>query len=66
VKLDACCLKLIAFRKDRMKDAETEHHEAYMWVKGMNFVKKKRSKGKTSRNRPYLICRRCKRMCMNE
>ena len=60
----ACCEKLIAFRKDRRKDAQTEHREAYMWIRGMNFIKK--GQGKTNRNRPYVICRKCNRMCMNE
>ena len=62
----ACCEKLIAFRKDRRKDAQTERREAYMSVKVMNFVKKKKGKGRTNRNRPFVICRECNRMCMNE
>jgi len=45
VKLDgfyhACCEKLIAFRKDGRNNAQIEHREAYIWVRDINFVKKK-------------------------
>jgi hypothetical protein len=40
----ACCKNLIAFRKDRKKDVQTEHRETYMWIRGMNFGKKKGGK----------------------